>query len=122
MLTGTASIRVFVARGATDMRKGFDGLSALVTNIIDEDPMSGHRFLFFNRRRDRAKVLGWTGTGFFIIYKRLERGRFALKDQARGNDGAFEITSHELSMVLEGIDLRAVQRRDRLQDLRQRMA
>lgn len=122
MLTPAASIRVFVARKATDMRKGFDGLSALVTGVIDEDPMSGHLFLFINRRRDRAKVLGWTGTGFFIFYKRLEKGRFALRDQAHGRDGAFEISSQELGMILEGIDLRGMGRQEALRDLRQRMA
>lgn len=122
MLTVTASMRVFVAREPTDMRKGFDGLGALVVNIIDEDPQSGHLFLFINRRRNRAKILGWTGTGYFIFYKRIERGHFVLRDQANGKPGAFEVTPHELGMILEGIDLRGIKRQAVLNDLRRSSA
>ena len=122
MLTVTASMRVFVAREPTDMRKGFDGLGALVTGIIDEDPQSGHLFLFINKRRDRAKILGWTGTGYFIFYKRIESGRFALRDQANGKPGAFEVTPQELSMILEGIDLRGIKRQSVLSNMRRSTA
>jgi transposase len=67
------SVRLFVARGVTDMRKSFDTLAALVIEVIDEDPMSGHLFLLINRRRNRAKILWWDRSGYNLLAKRLER-------------------------------------------------
>jgi transposase len=105
------SVRLFVARGVTDMRKSFDTLAALVTEVVDEDPQSGHLFLFINRRRDRLKVLWWDRSGYCLLAKRLERGQFRVFDLAEGKAGAFELSASELALILEGIDLRGAKRR-----------
>jgi len=111
MLSLPPSVRLFVARGATDMRKSFDTLAAVVMEVVDEDPQSGHLFLFVNRRRDRLKVLWWDGSGYCLLAKRLERGQFRVFDRAKGKSGAFELSVSELALVLEGIDLRGARRR-----------
>ena len=111
MLSLPPSVRLFVARGVTDMRKSFDTLAALVSEVIDEDPQSGHLFLFVNRRRDRLKVLWWDRSGYCLLAKRLERGRFRVFDRAEGKAGAFELSSSELALLLDGIDLRGAKRR-----------
>ena len=111
MLSLPPSVRLFVARGATDMRKSFDTLAALVAEVVDEDPQSGHLFLFVNRRRDRLKVLWWDRSGYCLLAKRLEHGQFRVFDRADGKAGAFELSASELSLVLEGIDLRGAKRR-----------
>lgn len=104
------SVRIFVGRTPVDMRKGFDGLSGQVIDVVDEDPQSGHLFVFFNRRRDRMKALIWDGSGFWQLYKRLEHGRFAVFDRA-SKGASFEITSTDLALLLDGIDLRGSRRR-----------
>ncbi|MEM6944550.1 MAG: IS66 family insertion sequence element accessory protein TnpB [Pseudomonadota bacterium] len=104
-------VRVFVAREPVDMRKGFDGLCGVVIDAIDEDPQSGHLFLFFNRRRDRMKALIWESSGLWLLYKRLEHGRFQIFDRASANDGHFEMTTTDLALLLDGIDLRGARRR-----------
>jgi len=76
MLTLPASVRVFVARGATDLRRSFDRLSAQVQEVLRQDPLSGHVFMFFNRQRNRVKLLVWERDGFWLLYKRLEAGTF----------------------------------------------
>jgi len=76
MLTLPASVRVFVARGATDLRRSFDRLSAQVQEVLRQDPLSGHVFVFFNRPRNRVKLLVWERDGFWLLYKRLEAGTF----------------------------------------------
>ena len=111
MLSLPPTVRIFVARGATDMRKGFDGLSSIVCDVIAQDPQSGHLFCFFNRRRDRAKILWWDRSGYWLLYKRLERGRFPIFDQARGDGASFDMKWNELVLVLDGIDLRCARRR-----------
>ena len=105
------SVRIFVARAPVDMRKGFDGLTGEVIDIVDEDPQSGHLFVFFNKRRDRMKSLLWDGSGYWLLYKRLEHGRFQIFDRATNRAGAFELTSTELALLLDGIDLRGSRRR-----------
>jgi len=111
MLSLPPSVRLFVARGATDMRKSFDTLAALVVEVVDEDPLSGHLFLFVNRRRNRAKILWWDRSGYCLLAKRLERGQFRVFDQATGKAGAFEVAVSDLALILEGIDLRGARRR-----------
>jgi transposase len=111
MLSLPPSVRLFIARGATDMRKSFDTLAALVIEVIDEDPQSGHLFLFVNRRRDRLKVLWWDRSGYCLLAKRLERGQFRVFDRADGTAGAFEMQASELALILDGIDLRGSKRR-----------
>lgn len=111
MLSLPASVRIFVARGALDMRRSFDGLAAAVIDVIEEDPQSGHVFAFFNKARTHVKCLVWDRSGYWIFYKRLEHGRFRVFDQAVGSRGAFELRAHELALLLEGIDLRGSKRR-----------
>lgn len=113
MLSLPPVVRVFVAREPTDMRKSFDGLSGLAISSVGEDPQSGHLFCFFNRRRDRVKILFWDRSGFVIYYKRLEKGTFAIFDQAHGNAGGYAVNSADLALILEGIDLRGAKRRPR---------
>ena len=111
MLSLPPSVRLFVARGVTDMRKSFDTLAALVTDVVEEDPQSGHLFLFVNRRRDRLKVLWWDRSGYCLLAKRLEHGQFRVFDRAEGKAGTFELSASELALILEGIDLRGAKRR-----------
>lgn len=118
MLSLPPSVRIFVARGAVDIRRSFDGLSAAVIDIIEEDPQSGHVFVFFNKARTHVKCLVWDRSGYWILYKRLEHGRFRVFDQAAGSGGAFELRAHELTLLLEGIDLRGSKRRLSHDDLR----
>jgi len=118
MLSLPPSVRIFVARGVTDMRKSFDTLAALVIDVVDEDPMSGHLFLFVNRRRNRIKILWWDRSGYCLLAKRLEHGRFRVFDRADGNAGSFEVSASELALILEGIDLRGARRRRSHDELR----
>jgi len=105
------SVRIFVCREPVDMRKGFDGLSGVVIGIVDEDPQSGHLFVFFNKRRNRMKALVWDGSGYWVLYKRLEHGRFQVFDRMTVKRGAFELSSTDLALLLDGIDLRGARRR-----------
>lgn len=111
MLRLPPSVRIFVARGVTDMRKSYDTLAALVCSVIDEDPQSGHLFVFFNRRRDRVKILWWDRYGYCLLAKRLEHGCFRAYDQAGTRKGSYEMTATDLLLVLDGIDLRGARRR-----------
>ena len=117
MLSLPPSVRVFIARGATDMRKSFDTLAAVVCDIIDEDPQSGHLFVFVNRRRDRMKILWWDRSGYCLLAKRLEHGQFHLYDQAGDREARYEMRASELSLLLDGIDLRGARRRRTHDDL-----
>jgi transposase len=107
MLTLPAAIRVYLAPGATDMRKSFDGLSAAAKQVIGKDPLSGHVFVFCNRRRHILKLLCWDGSGFFVVAKRLERGRFHWPPAT----GPVELRREELLLLLSGIDLSRTRRR-----------
>ena len=117
MLSLSRSTRVFLATQPTDMRKGFDGLFALVEKVIREDPFSGHLFVFRNQRRDRLKVLWWDRDGLAIFYKRLESGSYQFPTDAfsgnRDDVPRCEIRADELALLLEGIDLGSVKRRAR---------
>lgn len=95
--------RVWLVCGVTDMRKGFDGLAALIQVALSEDPFSGQLFVFRGRRGDRVKILWWDGDGLCLYAKRLERGRFVWP---RATDGSVHLTAAQLSMLLEGIDWR----------------
>jgi len=103
MISLPAGTRVWLAAGVTDMRKGFDGLAALVQTQLHEDPFAGHVFVFRGRRGDRVKLLWWSGDGLCLFAKRLERGRFVWPQAA---SGTVSLTAAQLSMLLEGIDWR----------------
>jgi transposase len=98
-----ANTRVWIAAGHTDMRKGFDGLAALVQTALAENPYCGHVFVFRGRRGDILKVLWFDGQGLVLLAKRLERGRFVWP---RADAGRVALTPAQLSMLLEGIDWR----------------
>jgi transposase len=103
MLSLSPRVRVFASSGAIDFRKGFDGLVQIVRDRFELDPFTGDCFVFFNRRRDRVKLLVWDRNGFWLYYKRLERGTFERVD-ARGP--RVEIDRTKLAILLEGIDLK----------------
>lgn len=104
-------VRIFIAREAIDMRKGVDGLASLVIEVIEEDPQSGHLFVFFNRQRNRMKSLVWDASGYWLLCKRLEHGRFKIFDRVGASRTSFELTSTDFALLLDGIDLRGAQRR-----------
>ena len=104
MLSLPASVRIFVAREPTDLRRSFDRVAAMVSEVLGEDPFSGHLFCFFNRRRDRAKLLLWERGGFWLLYKRLEEGTFTIP-------GTREINGRDLFLLLEGIEVVRERRR-----------
>ena len=105
MLTLGPRIKVYLARGTTDMRKGIDGLSGLVRAVLDQDPLSGHLFVFCGRRRHMIRILYFDGTGFWSLTKRLARGTFAWPEPEDDRQ-AIELRPDELGALLGGIDLR----------------
>jgi transposase len=109
MLTVSPAIRIYLATGATDLRRAIDGLSVLVRDQLQLDPLSGHLFLFRNRRGDRLKILAWDHGGFWVLYKRLERGTFAWPAEDQGEPVAMR--SDDLLLLLSGIDLAQTRRR-----------
>lgn len=110
MLTLPASVRIFIAAEAVDLRRGFDGLSAATRSIILQDPLSGHVFAFLNRRKNRIKLLVWDRTGFVLLYKRLERGTFQIPTDPAPGRRHVELDAGDLGLMLEGIDLRGARR------------
>jgi transposase len=102
--TGT---KIWIAAGVTDMRRGFDGLSAQVQTVLQQQPFSGHVFVFRGRRGDIVKLLWWDGDGMCLFAKRLERGRFIWP---KAESGSVHLSRAQLSMLLEGIDWRRVER------------
>lgn len=96
--TGT---RIWLAAGVTDMRSGFNGLAAKVQTTLEEDPFSGHVFVFRGKRGDLVKVLWFAGDGMCLFCKRLERGRFVWP---QADSGKVHLTPAQLSMLLEGIN------------------
>lgn len=113
MLTLPPAVRIYVASEPVDIRKAFDGLSAAVRESLREDPMSGHLFVFRNRRGDRMKILFWDRSGYCLFYKRLERGTFHLPAEVDRAARHIEMEAAELALMLEGIDLRGARRRPR---------
>ncbi len=95
--------RIWLVAGVTDMRRGFNGLSAQVQTALADDPFSGHIIVFRGRRGDLLKVLWWDSDGMCLYAKRLERGRFIWP---RAENGKVHLTTAQLSMLLEGIDWR----------------
>jgi hypothetical protein len=114
----SAAVRVFLCTRPTDLRKGFDGLSGLVQEGFSQDPLSGHLFLFLNRRRDRIKILYFDRDGLVIWYKRLEVGCFQSLESTPGaaqhsGSAGIELSVTDLALILNGIDLDTARRRKR---------
>jgi len=102
MLSPGPATKIYLACGATDMRKSFNGLYALVVGVLEADPLSGHLFVFCNRRRDRIKILCFDGSGLWVCAKRLEKGTFHWPGSG---DAAVELTQAQLNLLLGGLDL-----------------
>jgi transposase len=107
-----SEVRVFLCTIPTKMNYSFDSLMGLTQQIFDQDPLSGHLFLFVNRARDRLKILFWDHDGLAIFYKRLEMGTFQLPRSAAGEHG-IELDERQLNRLLTGLDLRTGRRRKR---------
>lgn len=113
MLTLPPSVKIYVAAQPVDARKGFDGLAGMVEAEFGLEPMSGHLFVFLNRRGHLAQMLFWDRNGFCIVRKRLEAGTFRLARSGGEAATHVEIDSAELALMLEGIDLAGATRRKR---------
>src|SRR5262245_38861843 len=99
-------VRIYVAREPVNLHKSFEGLSNEVRSALSLDPLTGHLFLFLNRTRSQLKILMWTRGGYTILHKRLDRGRFTFPDRLGGGAGVVQIDVHELSMLLEGLEVK----------------
>ena len=109
MLTLPSSVRVYLAAEPVDLRRGHDGLVALVRHTWRLNPFDGHLFVFLGRRRDRVKILAWDRNGFVLYYKRLSQGRFRMPSIPAGATRV-EMDATTLAMLLDGIDVRHVRR------------
>jgi transposase len=103
-----AATRIYVATGETDMRRSFDGLYALVVGQLQQDPQSGHLFLFANKRRDRMKILFFDGSSLWVCARRMEAGRL---HWPTSEDGRMQLTREEFALLVGGIDLSATTKR-----------
>ena len=101
------STRVFLRPGPTDLRLGFEALYGLVENQLQQNPLSGHLFLFCNRHRTRLKALCWDGSGLWLCTKRLEKGTFAWPQSAREAHAKIRLAPQALQLLLDGVDLKA---------------
>ena len=112
MLTIPSHTRISLCTSPIDMRRSFDGLIAIVRNVLEADPLADHLFVFLNRNHSLMKILYWHGDGFAIWYKRLETGTFRFP-AVTDSSPSIEITRAGLSMILEGLDLSQVKKRKR---------
>lgn len=106
MISFGSNTKVYLATGATDMRKAINGLMVLTEDVLEVDPFSSHLFVFCNRLRDKIKILYWHNNGFWLFYRRLEKQRFWWP--ADDEQVAIEITTRELSWLMEGLDITEV--------------
>ena len=111
-MTDFSDVRIFFCTTPTKMTYSFDSLMGRAQEVFDQDPTSGHLFLFFNRRRDRIKILFWDHDGFCIWYKRLEAGTFQMLTTTNDPEG-IEIEAWQLVQLLDGLDLKTGRRRRR---------
>ena len=111
MLIFSGSLKVFVAIEPCDMRKGFNGLHAAVTERLGEDPQSGALFVFCNRRHTRLKILYWDQTGLWVLTKRLEEGTFAWPKHVDPQTTKLSLTPQALALLTDGVDLRGAKMR-----------
>jgi len=107
MISLPSGTHIWISAGVTDLRRGFTGLSAVAQTVLEKEPYSGHVFVFRGRRGDLIKLLWWDGDGLCLFAKRLERGRFIWP---KAESGTVHLSRAQLSMLLEGIDWRRVER------------
>jgi transposase len=103
-----AATRIYVATGGTDMRLGFDGLYALVEGQLQQDPRTGHLFLFANKRRDRMKIIFFDGSSLWVCARRMEQGRLHWPSS---EEGRMQLSREEFALLIGGIDLSATRKR-----------
>ena len=115
MLNLGGSHRVFLCVKRVDFRKAHDGLCALVRDEFGDDPFSGDVFVFHNGARDRVKLLLWDRNGFWLLYKRLEKGTFPF--DVRGEGARVEITRAQLAMMLEGLEWKSARKSSRFESI-----
>lgn len=113
MLSFPAAVNVFICTRPTDMRKSFDTLAALTRDVLYQDPMSGHIFVFFNKRRNRMKLLYWDKFGFCLFIKRLEQGRFHVYNWDNTTHASYVTEPRQLNLILDGIDISMARKRKR---------
>ena len=111
------AVRVYVATTPCNLRRSFEGLTNEVRATLAMDPLSGHVFVFLNRRKTMVKLLVWTRGGFTIVHKRLERGTFTFPRQVQPGVRSVELDADELAMLLEGIDVSRARRSPRWEPL-----
>ena len=109
MLSIPGQVKIFLAAEPADMRQGFDRLAARVSQTLQADPLSGHLFVFRNRRSDRLKLLYWDGDGYALWYKRLEAGTFHFPASSK-DQSSVTISAADWAMLLDGVDLSSVRR------------
>jgi len=112
MFTLSSDNRFHLYLAPTDMRKSFDGLSELVTEILGGTPLNGEVFIFINRRRDKIKLLQWQGVSFTLYYKRLEEGTFELPSYA-SKATSIELSYAQMVMLIDGLSIKNIQKRKR---------
>ena len=111
MLSFPGSLKVFLAVESCDLRKSFDGLQALATEKLAEDPRQGALFVFTNRRHTRIKILYWDRTGLWVMVKRLEKGTFSWPKSVEAGSAKLKLSPEALAMLTDGIDLRGAKMR-----------
>lgn len=99
------AVKVYVATAPCNLKKSFEGLSNEVRAVLAQDPLSGHVFVFLNRRKTQVKLLLWTRGGFTIVHKRLEQGTFSFPSRVTAQAQSIEVDVHELTLLLEGIEV-----------------
>jgi transposase len=112
IMMNLAEKQVYLACGRTDMRKSINGLAAIVEQSFEMDLFGGALFAFCNRRRDRIKILEWDGDGFWLHFKRLEKGHFRWPGE--GAESTLTLTSEEMSVLLNGVKVERKLRRDEI--------
>jgi transposase len=118
MLHLSPSCKFYLWCGDTDMRKGFDSLSGIVSSKMNQDALSGSVFIFFNKKHNQVKLLLWEADGFSIYHKRLEQGTYELPCYD-GESRSLSISNEQLQLILQGISLKSVRRRKRYQHMTQ---
>ena len=113
MFTFPSTVEVYMAVAPTDMRKGFDTLAAATQEVLGQNPLSGHLFVFFNRNRSRVKVLFWDKSGFCLYYKRLEQGTFHFPQYMSADTKVLKVNVADFALILDGIELYGAMRRGR---------
>ena len=111
MLSFTGSLKIYVAVEPCDMRKSFEGLSALTTTALHQDVRSGALFVFSNRRHTRLKILYWDGTGLWVMTKRLEKGTFSWPGSVESKAVKLRLSPEALAMLTDGVELRGAKLR-----------